>query len=48
MRILTTTMTTKGLYIGAKYNLGRIDYCTELLGLDRGEHDSVELENRQR
>jgi hypothetical protein len=47
-RIMTTTLTTKRAHIGAKYTLWRIDYRTELLGLDNGGHDSVELENRQR
>src|SRR5208282_4529025 len=42
--ILTTTLTTKGAYVGAKYGRWRTDYGTGLLGMDTGGHDSVELE----
>ena len=45
--VLTTTLTTKGAYIGAKYGRWRTDLGTGLFGLDTGGLDSVELENRQ-
>jgi len=45
--ILTTTLTTKGAYIGTKY-ARRTDYPTILLSVDAGGRFSVELENRLR
>jgi hypothetical protein len=44
---VTTTLTTKGPHIGAKYALRRTDYRTGLLSLHAGGLYTVELENRQ-
>jgi hypothetical protein len=41
---VTTTLTTKGAYIGVKYTLRRTDYRTGLFSLDAGGPYTVELE----
>jgi hypothetical protein len=47
-QMLTTTLTTKEAHFSGKYVLRRTSYCTELLSVDGGGHESVELENRRR
>lgn len=44
---LTTTLTNKSTNTGGQYTLWRTEYSTELLSVDAGGYDSLELGNGQ-